>query len=73
MVRIGPPKPTRFERTRIIGTRSIQLAQGAPPFIRVDESARSPIDIAMKELDRKVLPINIRRTKTDGEYLGDIQ
>ena len=67
-VTIGPPKLTRFERARIIGARSLQLALGAPPFIKVETTIHSPIDIAVSELDQKVLPISIRRTLPDGQY-----
>jgi DNA-directed RNA polymerases I, II, and III subunit RPABC2 len=68
VVTIGPPKLTRFERARIIGARSLQLALGAPPFIKVSSNIHSPIDIAVDELDQKILPINIRRTLPDGQY-----
>lgn len=68
VVAIGPPKLTRFERARIIGARSLQLALGAPPFVKVSSTIHSPIDIAVLELDQKVLPINIRRTLPDGQY-----
>ncbi|MHB1908386.1 MAG: DNA-directed RNA polymerase subunit K [Nitrososphaerales archaeon] len=68
VVTIGPPQLTRFERARIIGARSLQLALGAPPFVKVSSSVHSPIDISILELDQKVLPINIRRTLPDGQY-----
>jgi DNA-directed RNA polymerase I, II, and III subunit RPABC2 len=68
VVAIGPPKLTRFERARIIGARSLQLALGAPPFIKVSSNVHSPIDIAVAELEQKILPINIRRTLPDGQY-----
>jgi DNA-directed RNA polymerases I, II, and III subunit RPABC2 len=68
VVAIGPPKLTRFEKARIIGARSLQLALGAPPFIKVAANIHSPIDIAVSELDQKILPINIRRTLPDGQY-----
>lgn len=67
-VTIGPPRLTRFERARIIGARSLQLSLGAPPFIKVPGTIHNPIDIAIAELDDKVLPINIRRTLPDGQY-----
>jgi DNA-directed RNA polymerases I, II, and III subunit RPABC2 len=67
-IAIGPPQLTRFEKARIIGARSLQLALGAPPFIRVSANVHSPIDIAVSELGQKVLPINIRRTLPDGQY-----
>jgi len=67
-VTIGPPQLTRFEKARIIGARSLQLALGAPPFIKVSSTVHDPINIAISELDQKVLPINIRRTLPDGQY-----
>jgi DNA-directed RNA polymerase subunit K/omega len=67
-VMIGPPRLTRFERARIIGARSLQLALGAPPFIMITNAMHNPIDIAISELNQKVLPINIRRTLPDGQY-----
>ncbi|MBI4014594.1 MAG: DNA-directed RNA polymerase subunit K [Candidatus Aenigmarchaeota archaeon] len=49
---------TRFEVTRIISARTLQLAMGAPPLVRHVTSAR---DLAMKEFDSGVLPITVRR------------
>lgn len=63
---IGPPKLTRFEKARIIGARALQLAMGAPPLIEVPKNVNSPIDIAIMELNEKILPISIRRTLPDG-------
>lgn len=63
---IGPPKLTRFEKARVIGARALQIAMGAPPLIEVNKSVNSPIDIAIMELNEKVLPISIRRTLPDG-------
>ncbi|MEM2896083.1 MAG: DNA-directed RNA polymerase subunit K [Candidatus Bathyarchaeia archaeon] len=63
---IGPSKLTRFEKARIIGARALQIAMGAPPLIEVSKNINSPIDIAMMELNEKILPISIRRTLPDG-------
>jgi DNA-directed RNA polymerase I, II, and III subunit RPABC2 len=65
---IGPPKLTRFERARIVGARSLQIAMGAPILVETPESSASPIDIALQELDIGILPITIRRTLPDGTY-----
>ena len=65
-IQIGPPKLTRFERARIIGTRALQLSYGAPPFLPLGENMRDPIAIATAELDSKALPISIRRSLPDG-------
>lgn len=60
-ITIGPPKLTRFEKARIIGARSLQLAMGAPSFVPIDETTRDPITLAMAELASEALPISIRR------------
>ena len=67
-IRIGPPKLTRYERARIIGSRSLQLALGAPPFIPIEPGEDDPISIAIKEVDSKALPISIRRILPDNSY-----
>jgi len=65
---IGPPKLTRFERARIVGARSLQIAMGAPILVGTPEPRASPIDIAIQELEIGILPITIRRTLPDGTY-----
>ncbi len=65
---IGPPKITRFEKARIVGARSLQISMGAPILIEVTEKDTNPIDIAIKELNAKILPITIRRTLPDCTY-----
>jgi DNA-directed RNA polymerase I, II, and III subunit RPABC2 len=65
---IGPPKLTRFESARIVGARSLQIAMGAPILVETPEPRASPIDIAIQELEIKILPITIRRTLPDGTY-----
>jgi DNA-directed RNA polymerase subunit K/omega len=66
VVKIGPPKLTRFERARIVGARSLQLAMGAPPFISIEGAYRGPIDVATTELEQDALPISIRRSLPNG-------
>ncbi|MBS7658554.1 DNA-directed RNA polymerase subunit K [Candidatus Bathyarchaeota archaeon] len=63
---IGPRKLTRFEKTRIVGARAMQIAMGAPVLIDVPPNVKSPIDIALLELKEGVLPISIRRQLPDG-------
>ena len=65
---IGPPELTKYERARIIETRALQIAMGAPILIPPEEAPPDPILIAMMELERGVLPITIRRTLPDGSY-----
>ncbi len=61
-VKIGPPKLTRFERARIVGARSLQIAMGAPAFIPMEGAYKGPIQTAMMELEADALPISIRRS-----------
>ena len=65
-VTIGPPKLTRFERARIVGARSLQLAMGAPAFVSLEGGYRGPIQTAMLELEADALPISIRRSLPNG-------
>lgn len=67
-IQMGPPTLTRFEKARIVGARSLQLSLGAPPFIEIPKNARTSLDIAMEELDRKVIPIIIRRVLPNGDF-----
>jgi DNA-directed RNA polymerase subunit K len=53
-------KYTRYERARIIGARALQISLGAPVLIDIDK--KEPIDIAMAELEKGVIPITVKRT-----------
>ncbi len=67
-ITVGPPTLTRFEKARIMGARALQLSQGAPPFIPIPKTARISLDIAMEELEQRVIPITIRRVMPNGDY-----
>lgn len=53
-------KLTRFEKTRIISARALQIAMGAPVLIKTKEY--NPIEISKLEFDKNVLPITAKRT-----------
>lgn len=67
-IEVGPPTLTRFEKARIMGARALQLSEGAPAFIEIPESAMTSLDIAMVELDQRVIPITIRRVLPNGDF-----
>ena len=67
-IHMGPPILTRFEKARIMGARALQLSLGAPTFIEIPESARTSLDIAMEELDQRLIPISIRRVLPNGDF-----
>ena len=67
-VLMGPPTLTRFEKARIMGARALQLSLGAPPFIDIPVNAATSLDISMKELENRVIPITIRRVLPNGDF-----
>ena len=67
-VLMGPPNLTRFEKARIMGARALQLSLGAPTFIDIPETAATSLDIAMEELDQRLIPISIRRVLPNGDF-----
>lgn len=50
---------TRFEKTRIISARALQISMGAPILMKTQLS--NPKDIAKEEFSAGILPITIRR------------
>ena len=53
------PGLTRFEKTRIISARALQIAMGAPTLAKTD--LEDPKAIAIQEFDKGVLPITVKR------------
>ncbi len=60
-------KFTRYELARIIGARALQISMGAPVLIDVDK--KEPIDIALIELEKGVIPITVKRTVKDEKQI----
>ncbi|MCK5024035.1 MAG: DNA-directed RNA polymerase subunit K [Thermoplasmata archaeon] len=54
-------KYTRFEKARIIGARGLQISMGAPVLLKVPDDLIDPIDIAIMEFERGMLPITVKR------------
>ena len=52
---------TKYEKARIIGARALQIAMGAPILINTKKT--DPIEIALEEFERGVIPITVRRRK----------
>ena len=53
-------KLTRYEYTRIIAARTLQIVMGAP--ILVNAKSEDPMDIAKAEYEADVLPIVVKRS-----------
>ena len=62
------PFLTQYEKTRILGFRTNQLAQGALPYVSVPDHIRNPIEIAKMELEQRRLPFIIKRPMPDGTF-----
>ncbi len=54
-------KYSRYEKTRIISARALQIAQGSPVLIEAPKSVINPIEIAKLEWEAGVIPIDIKR------------
>jgi DNA-directed RNA polymerase I, II, and III subunit RPABC2 len=51
---------TKYERTRILGARALQISLGSPPTVDIGTVTDS-YEIALLELQQKKIPIIIRR------------
>ncbi|KUO43415.1 MAG: DNA-directed RNA polymerase subunit K [Hadesarchaea archaeon YNP_N21] len=56
-----PKKYTRFEKTRIIGARALQISMGAPVLIDVPPGVIDPIEIALLEFEKDAIPMTVIR------------
>merc|ERR1712168_975522 len=65
--KITTPYMTKYERARVLGTRALQIAMCAPVMVEL-EGEIDPLQIAMKELKQRKIPIIIRRYLPDSSY-----
>lgn len=65
---IGPKRITRYEKSRVVGARALQISMGAPILIRIEPTLHDPIRIAELELEKRVLPLTIRRKLPSGAF-----
>ncbi len=56
---------TRFEVTRLISARALQLSLGAPALSKTPKET-SFLDIAKMEFEKKVIPLAVLREYPDG-------
>ncbi|KAI9886716.1 MAG: hypothetical protein M1823_001492 [Watsoniomyces obsoletus] len=65
--RTTTPYMTKYERARILGTRALQISMNAPVLVDL-EGETDPLQIAIKELREKKIPLIVRRYMPDGWY-----
>jgi DNA-directed RNA polymerases I, II, and III subunit RPABC2 len=66
--RITTPYMTKYEKARILGTRALQISMNAPVLVDL-EGETDPLQIAIKELREKKIPLIVRRYMPDGLYV----
>ena len=62
------PFLTKFERTKVIGLRSVQLSSGLKPFVTLEKHIIDPVVIANLELEQKKIPFIIKRPISRNQY-----
>ena len=66
MAKKEPVKLTKYERARILGSRALQIAQGAPFLVKLTDAdlkelKDNPVEIAKKELAADVIRIEVTK------------
>jgi len=59
-------KFSKYEKARMIGSRALQIAMGAPFLVKLSEEdleriQYNPLEIARLEFDEGIIPITVRR------------
>ena len=60
------PIMSKYEKTKVIGIRTQQIAGGASTLVSVPAGVTNPRDIAIAELEQNKLPFVIVRTMPSG-------
>jgi DNA-directed RNA polymerase I, II, and III subunit RPABC2 len=62
------PFLTIYERTKILGMRANQIAEGAKIYIDRPDHVIQPLEIAKLELEQRRLPFIVKRPMPDGTF-----
>ena len=73
---LKPEEFTAFEKARVIGSRALQISQGAKPLIKItkkelEKIAYNPIEIAKKEFEANKIPITVKRSLPEEKKVGE--
>jgi DNA-directed RNA polymerase subunit K len=63
---------TKYEQSRILGSRALQISQGAPFMIKLSQKdlekiGYNPLEIAKMEFKQDLIPITIKRREQKGK------
>tara|TARA_Y100000310_G_scaffold217822_1_gene218905 strand:- start:3828 stop:4037 length:210 start_codon:yes stop_codon:yes gene_type:complete len=61
---------TKYEHARIVGSRALQISQGAPFMIKLSDKdlqkiGYNPLEIAKMEFKEGLIPIDVKRPDSD--------
>lgn len=73
---LGEEDFTSYEKARMIGSRALQISQGAAPLIKLSKKDiealhYNPIEIAKKEFEAGKIPLSVRRRSPEIPQLAD--
>lgn len=54
---------TKYEKTKIIAARALQIAQGSPVLVDAPKKVTDPIEIARLEWEKSAIPIDVKKRK----------
>lgn len=57
---------TKYEKARMLGSRALQIAMGAPFLVKLEDKdlkkiKYNPVEIAKLEFEEGIIPITVRR------------
>ena len=63
---------TKYEKARIIGSRALQISQGAPLLVKLSEKelekiGYNPLEIAKMEFKDDLIPITVKKERAKKE------
>ena len=64
----SPYKMTNYEKSRIVGTRTMQLSNNARPLVDIGDEI-DPVKIAKKEMEQGILELYIIRKFANGSHV----
>ena len=59
---------TKYEKSRVLRTRTLQISKNAPLMITSQPGESDPYKLAERELNERRIPFIIRRYLPDGKY-----
>lgn len=57
---------TKYEKARMLGSRALQIAMGAPFLVKLEEKdlkkiSYNPVEIAKLEFEKGIIPMTVKR------------